>query len=506
MKKLIDGIKKLFSQHTLRKRLIFFFAFPIIVFVFMIIMVFVYNDYVVNEHKKILDKLYFFNEIAVDFNNINNDIEKNLIQTYGADNSVLTELGRLDSISGAISRYADEIYYSNNWSQVEGLAGMIETYHDNTESILVKIAADEPYYEALLYNRDVTSFINTRLDTLISGYLIDSAVLFEQINKTSDRLQMVIIITICMLIIMLMLFAYRFSKRMSIPIKQLSLNAELVAKGNLEVTPVCAQSKDEVHILAESFNEMVMEIKQLIEKIVDQSVLESKLKEEEMKNLKNINLLREAEIKMLQSQIDPHFLFNTLNIISRTSILENAEMTSKLILTTAKLLRYNMEIRKRKESALRDEINNIKEYLLIYKVRFPEKFQYRFEVDDSLCSISVPYLFLQPIVENAIIHGLEPMNEQGLLVIRVFQSVEDRKRSIIIEVSDNGFGMDGSAIEMVLSGEKQTGTGINNVKKRLEYFYETKDILTILKNQPKGITVKIVIPMKKSTIVNTEGE
>jgi sensor histidine kinase YesM len=473
----------------------FFSAIPIVVMALMVAIVLVYNNYIAEEHEKILDNLYFLKEVSVNFNDFNSDLEIYLAQTYVEDKDKSVDLNRIKTISDKVNTYAREIYYSKDWAKVKGLAGMLETYKSNTNSILEKMQKEEPYYIALTYNRDVAVYINTRLDTIVSSYLRDSSILFEQINRSSENLRLIIIISICLLSIMLLYFVYRFSKNVSRPIIQLSKNAEAVAGGTLDVTPVMVKSKDEVYVLAKSFNEMVMEIKQLIKKIVDQSELEHRLKEEEMKNLKSINLLKEAEIKMLQSQIDPHFLFNTLNIISRTSMLENAEMTGKLIQTTAKLMRYNMEARKKKEILLRDEIQNIEEYLYIYKTRFPEKFQYRVNTDDELSDVHVPYLFLQPLVENAIIHGLEPMAGKGMLNIRVFKQKVNGEEFAIVEIEDNGLGMEKEKMKKVLSGKYEMGTGINNVKKRLEYFYK-RDVFSLMRNEPKGIRIRIQLPIE----------
>lgn len=134
-------------------------------------------------------------------------------------------------------------------------------------------------------------------------------------------------------------FTYRITK----PLIDLSHLAVRVSKGDFDVRPLSIKTNDEINILAEAFNKMVVSIKNYIGEIKNQAEVEKKLKEQEMQNLKMRNILKEAELKALQSQINPHFLFNTLNAAAQLAMMEGADKSSEFIENVANLFRYNLK-------------------------------------------------------------------------------------------------------------------------------------------------------------------
>ncbi len=173
-------------------------------------------------------------------------------------------------------------------------------------------------------------------------------------------------------------------------------------------------------------------IHELVREIKDQSELDQ--------------LLKEMELKHLQNQINPHFLFNTLNTISKMAYLEDANSTSRLIDSVAALLRHNLgEIHDR--VTLKDEVNIVQDYFRIQQTRFSERVQFVTKIDVKCLGIEIPRLTLQPLVENAFIHGIEEREEGGVISIRIEQTEE----SVVIEVSDDGEGIAKEKIERLLS-------------------------------------------------------
>ncbi len=177
--------------------------------------------------------------------------------------------------------------------------------------------------------------------------------------------------------------------------------------------------------------------------------------------------LKEAELKALQSQINPHFLFNTLNTISRLALLEGASKTQEVVFALAELLRGSLS-RVGQTAPLKDELNYIRNYLLIQQTRFRDRIKVQFDIDESCLDTEIPLLTLQPLVENAIVHGLEPKEEGGQLWIRALKL----GNQVQIEVADNGLGMPAEVVEeitkldLVRSGRTHlTGIGVSNVYK-----------------------------------------
>jgi sensor histidine kinase YesM len=210
--------------------------------------------------------------------------------------------------------------------------------------------------------------------------------------------------------------------------------------------------------------------------------------------------LKDTEIKALQSQINPHFLFNVLNTVGRLALIEKAPKTQEIVYALAELLRYILKNIDQMVK-LEDEIAHIERYLKIQSVRFGDRIQYVIDIPESIRNITVPAMILQTLVENAINHGLEPKEEPGTIKIIGYELEEDA----VIEVVDDGVGMSKERLHMVQDEHmdmgvfsESTGIGINNVNKRLIYYYGSEYKLK-MKSKPNGGTkVKVRIPMKIS--------
>ncbi|WP_407408234.1 PocR ligand-binding domain-containing protein [Peribacillus sp.] len=208
-------------------------------------------------------------------------------------------------------------------------------------------------------------------------------------------------------------------------------------------------------------------------------------------------LLEEAQLKILQSQINPHFLFNTLNTISRLAYLENAEQTQKVTYSLAKIMRYSLR-NIDQPVTLKEELDYVKNYINIQQSRFRSLIQYEEIVDVEAELVKLPIFSIQPIIENAIIHGFEPDNSTVTVKTHVFLD----KGNIVIEVSDTGVGMTKEKLSSIFlpSSKKKyghtTGIGIDNVKKRLQFHFGEEYGITTIESKPGiGTMVRIIIPV-----------
>jgi two-component system, sensor histidine kinase YesM len=480
------------TKNTIKRRLFILSLIPLLITSSIVIGIMLYNNNILRSQKEILDNLYFYQNLLLSFSAIDDDLD-DLISRAGDIQGMDLSLAQVEELGTELQSFVDAALPTSSWSMIKGLSSMLETYMTNTENIFLLIENRDSYYNELKYNRDVSNFIRTRIDLIVSIYLHESSDLYLKISDLNEKIQLLLVLICPILIGILLLFIVKFSQSISDPIISLARNAEKVAGGEMEVTPVRITSNDEIAVLSNSFNEMVGKIRVLITELINQSELERKLKDEEMRNLNNVNFIREAEIKMLRSQINPHFLFNTLNTISKMALIEEALTTHTLIQSTAQLLRYNLENERKEILSLRDEINNIREYITIYKTRFPEKFDYTFCIETQSLDIQVPFLILQPLVENAIIHGIEPLAEKGTLIIHVFETIFQDEHCIAIEIIDDGIGMSRETINHILLDES-AGLGIHNVKKRIEYFFGRKDLLDLGESESGDTMVRIFIP------------
>ena len=227
-------------------------------------------------------------------------------------------------------------------------------------------------------------------------------------------------------------------------------------------------------------------------------LLRNKLKEEELHTIQIEKQLQETQLMALQAQINPHFLFNTLNIIAQMSYIEGAEQTTELLEIFSNYFRYNVE-NFEKNVTLAEEIDNVRGYIALQRARFGERIQYHIEADEDINDFLVPCLVIQPLVENAISHGLRMKTENGEVRVLVKKLIDD---GFIIEVSDNGCGMDKHTLQELLekSGNpgkdesaKHKSIGVSNVVNRMKIAFGNRLSFQIYSAPDAGTTIQLCI-------------
>ena len=213
--------------------------------------------------------------------------------------------------------------------------------------------------------------------------------------------------------------------------------------------------------------------------------------------------LKEARLKALESQVNPHFLFNTINVIAKLAFLEGATETEAMAYALADLMRYSLRSSSdtNRLVTLRDEIEHARQYLLIQKTRYRDRLQLNFEIDEMALDMRVPPLSIQPIIENAFVHGLEPSERPGQLLL----SVQRAREFVVISVQDNGVGISSEHVHKLLAEEADrvsdhwsahtTGLGLAHVRDRLRYYYGEHCSLVIESELGSGTTVRLLLPL-----------
>ncbi|AYN25952.1 ATPase [Buttiauxella sp. 3AFRM03] len=206
--------------------------------------------------------------------------------------------------------------------------------------------------------------------------------------------------------------------------------------------------------------------------------------------------LHEAEFKALSYQINPHFLFNVLNTIGRLAYLEDATRTETMVHDFSDMMRYLLRKSNHGLITMNHEINYVKSYMSIQKVRMSDRFDYQCDAPDKYLDIVCPFLILQPLVENFFNYVVEPRDTSSFLLIRAV----DDGRDVILEVTDNGDGISQENIANILSGDQNRlkgSIGINNIQDRLRLLFgESYGLEIISAHQPAmGTTIKLRFPM-----------
>ncbi|WP_168119612.1 sensor histidine kinase [Paenibacillus sp. HB172176] len=271
--------------------------------------------------------------------------------------------------------------------------------------------------------------------------------------------------------IVALIFAYFISGRITNPIKKLLGAMRSVGEGDFQ-TRVVVSTNDEFGILLQRFNRMNDRIRLLVSENY-----EIKLKEQE------------AEIHALNMQMNPHFLYNTLNVMNWTAIENDQKELSKMLVCLSNMLHYTS----RKEWGavhLSEEMEWMKNYFYIMSVRFEEKFLVSYEIDSILYDNKVPRLLFQPFVENAILHGFDQIESGGLIRIRGWIDQGIRH----FEVADNGRGMSSDAVHTILYGESSS-VGIKNTIARIRITYGNEYGVEISSKLGFGTKVTITLPL-----------
>jgi len=285
---------------------------------------------------------------------------------------------------------------------------------------------------------------------------------------------------------------------MIMPLKNLANSADEVSKGDFDTELPVTPYNDEIGIVTRAFNKMVASIKEYIEQLKESMEKERLLQEKELMMTAH---LKEAQLKYLQAQINPHFLFNTLNAGAQLAMMEGADKTYEYVQTVADFFRYNVKNNKN-DVTVREEVELVDNYIQILNVRFSGDIGYEKQIDKRLLDIKMPSMILQPIVENAVNHGIREMGDKGKISLKVYRDSED----VCISVADNGKGISKDEINRILDGsyeprEQQydnNGIGLDNVISRLRLYAERSDVVEIhSQGENMGCEFIVRIPRQK---------
>ena len=309
-----------------------------------------------------------------------------------------------------------------------------------------------------------------------TGWTVVDCTNVKELLSKSRQAQSVYVLTAIILVIVALLFSRFMARSITLPIQKLRDSMKKVQEGDFSVSDVVVDSKNEIGSLTKSFDVMTHRIHELMEQNVH---------EQEEK--------RKSELKALQSQINPHFLYNTLD-----SIIWMAEgkKNEEVVLMTASLARLLRQSISNEDEVvpIANEVEYARGYLTIQKMRYKDKLEFQIEVDSSILYILLIKLVLQPIIENAIYHGLKYKESKGLLIVKGFM----KDGNAVLQVIDDGVGMDEETLAHIYDKHKvnyhSNGVGVYNVQKRLKLYYGEDYGITYTSELGKGTTATITIP------------
>ena len=332
---------------------------------------------------------------------------------------------------------------------------------------------------------DASSFLTDdgRLYTVsrsvATGWIVVGVSYVSELMAGADEARVTYLLVAMVLLAVAMLLAFVLSDKITRPIKSLELSMKEVEKGNFSHVALEVRENNEIGRLSRNFNTMTREI---------QNLMEQSEKEQQAK--------RKYELKVLQSQINPHFLYNTLESITWMAEWGKNQEVVKMTSSLARLLRRSIS-NEQEVVTIEEEIDYTEAYLTIQKMRYQDKLEYEIEVDPDIRKEETVKLVLQPVVENAIYHGIKYKEGKGLIQIRGFRE----EGSIILRVQDDGRGMDQDTLKHIFEKHvrdtKSNGVGLQNVHERIRLYYGTAYGLSFESEPGKGTTVRIRLPGRR---------
>jgi two-component system sensor histidine kinase YesM len=329
--------------------------------------------------------------------------------------------------------------------------------------------------------------VSTVVEASVQDYMLTEVKQAEQQYKENQQrfTQLVLIYLILLPLVMGFSFvaAWIISASIYIPIKKLHDVTTTITKNDLQAL-MTSSNVDEITELGMSFNIMIGKIRQL---------LDAKIKEQEN--------LKKAELRALQAQINPHFLYNTLDTIVWMAESNQSGQVIEIVRALSSFFRIALS-KGRDWITIRQELEHVRSYLTIQKMRYRDILDFKIEVDDAILDGTILKLTLQPLVENALYHGIKNKREGGMITVRARCAADDL---VLLEVQDDGVGLTPyklARIQEAMNDDtddfsfKESGFGLENVHKRIKLYYGKQYGLTIHSRYQEGTRVTVAIPLQ----------
>jgi signal transduction histidine kinase len=296
-------------------------------------------------------------------------------------------------------------------------------------------------------------------------------------------LRLTLLLFLGLLIVLSFVTAFIFARYITSPLNKLRGLMKRAERGDLKAYWV-TESAREINELGQSYNQMLNRLEDLIKQVKQEEALK-----------------KEAEIAALQYQLNPHFLYNTLNTIKWVAKLHKTPQISEVVSALVRLLQASLG-KKGDFITLREEIGLIRDYMEIQRFRYGDRVQVHYELDPVASLCLVPRMLLQPLVENACIHGIEPGNRDGRITVRAWID----RDLLYCQVEDNGVGMriDPKTGEPAHGEdglkERMSGIGLRHIREKIKLYYGPDYKMHIMSKEPKGTAVRLSLPVHQSEV------
>ena len=481
-------------QNSIQKKLMLTFLLTTFLILFMNVLMFINTNRMLESLDEVYAENINLNEASDTLDNINRSLTSYL---NTRSSTAMEDYYRyVQDYSNLYEHLSSEISSNRILLSERDIRNMSESYIYQTN-----LAVDgkrggnvEKYKVRYQEAQTIYSHLKSMISELNNEQFRRNAEIYQIQSSNLRALEVMNIISICIIGVMNIVMIIILTNSITKPLIRLSEAAVIVSEGNLDVDMVPIESTDEIGVVSKAFNQMLESIRLYIERLRENMESEREHKEKELLMESH---LKDAQLKYLQAQINPHFLFNTLNAGAQLAMMEGADKTYSYVQKVADFFRYNIK-KDQDEVSLAEEIALVDTYIYILNVRFAGDIHFEKDIDESLLNVKIPGMTLQPIVENSVNYGIRNIDWEGKITLRVYR----QDNTVCISIKDNGVGIPEEKLEKILSGKFHTdegladsnGVGLDNVINRLKLYLGEDDVIDIIsEGENKGTETIIYV-------------
>lgn len=468
-----EAVRPVTLESRLQKIMIFFLV-PVVAMV--LVLFFVLASYV-SKYSGILHNVTTASEFNQDFKeSIDLKMYYYVVESHYSEGLPIEEVQSAQELARSLLNTTTE---KESWKAINGVLNLCM----NLESKIYQIEETDNYDDRQMQLENNIYVLTKLIQEYMYNYLYHEASLLDYLQADMMKrlfveIALIVVLTGILLLVMVR-SSLKFGRSITQPVSDLCRRVQAIGDGDLTVkTPIQAQEY-EIQTLSDGFENMVGRLNQLLEQNRQEQIS-----------------LRSAELALLQAQINPHFLYNTLDAIIWLIEMEKNEQAVEMVTSLSAFFRSSLS-NGRDIISLREEEQHVRSYLEIQQVRYKDILEYRIEIDPELATYEIPKLTLQPLVENALYHGIKLKRGQGHIVV----TGQEQNGDICLIVQDDGAGMTPERLEQVqgaISGKQRTGFGVATVHERLQLLFGAPYGLTIESRPGEGTIVHVRIPMQQS--------
>ena len=374
--------------------------------------------------------------------------------------------------------------YARTWNLRQGYAG----YREKRDAFLQLSPADDTYIEQMYAVMNLQDHLAEYALRLTQATLEQENTRYSRQAAGIRHLPWLYLTLFLMAVVLVALLIRVLTRAVVLPLLQLAQASRSIAGGDYTGADLPVASEDEVGRLVGTFNQMKHAMAEHLSTL-------NALHREEVRNLALEKDLEHTRLEVLKSQVNPHFLFNTLNMISCMARLEEASATDQMIVHLGSLFRHNLRT-KQQEVTLEEELEGLDDYIYLQQMRFDGRITVEKKIEADPAAVRLPSFTLQPIVENAFSHGLKSCEEGGRILLRVWM----QGTRLILTVADNGKGMtqeELDALQEKIAQSEQTGRsiGLGNISRRIAMLYPD-GAMKIYSRPGHGTVIRFEIPQQ----------